>query len=452
MRSAHRLPSRLPLVLASVVALTACVRQGDPGGVAGKHPDVDGEAVLATVAELASPAYAGRAAGSEGGAAAREWLSGRLALAGLDVRQMPFPERVARNVAEARLELDGLPGGTRVFAWREDYREVVRGGFDGGEARGTLVAWEDLAGAAPPAGCVLLLPGTAYRPDGMGAYADAGVAGVLVELPAGTVEVRPLWPGHPGGTLVEVRRDLVVLALSSPAYAELLGLARAGGGTAPIVDMASPVRFQDVSCVNLIAEWNGDGGDFEPRFAFMAHYDHVGTDQDGNFFPGALDNASGAALVLELARAFAADGRKADVAFILTDGEEVGLSGAAHIALAPPFPLYDLTVVNLDMIGSSGGTPVSVYSNGDRPGLALADELVAVLEAAGLEAVSEYPVPNVDHAPLVGRGAIAATICEYDTAAYHTKRDAPSGLSAAELDAVGDALYAFALGKLAGGG
>lgn len=407
---------------------------------------------MASVVELSSGAYAGRAAGSAGGAAARAWLADRLTAAGLEVRVMPFRERVARNAGAARLETTGGSGARRTFAWREDFRELVRGGFEGGEAAGPLVALEDLAGAPAPAGCVLLVPASAYRPEGLEAYADSGVLGVLVELPAGSVETRPLWAGQPGGTLVQVKRGMVALALSSRAYEELLGIARSGGASAPLAALSSPVRFADVSCANLIACWNGDGGDFSPRFVFMAHYDHVGTDQDGSFFPGALDNASGAALALELARAFAADGRSADLAILLTDGEEVGLSGAARIAMDPPFPLDGATVVNLDMLGSAGDGKLSVYSNGDRPSLELAGLLVEALERAGFAAASEYPVLNVDHSPLVARGAAAATVCEYDATAYHTKRDTASGLSEGELDALGDALYAFALRRLEAGG
>jgi aminopeptidase YwaD len=92
-----------------------------------------------------------------------------------------------------------------------------------------------------------------------------------------------------------------------------------------------------------------------------AHYDHLGRggetsmapDQVGRVHPGADDNASGTAVVLALARAFAAaGGAPRTLVFVAFSGEELGLFGSAEYVRHPPVPI-DKTVlmVNLDMIG-----------------------------------------------------------------------------------------------------
>jgi hypothetical protein len=60
----------------------------------------------------------------------------------------------------------------------------------------------------------------------------------------------------------------------------------------------------------------------------MAHYDHLGVDEDGNVFNGAFDNASGVAVALELARVLSLAPPERSVIFLITDEEESGLDGA----------------------------------------------------------------------------------------------------------------------------
>jgi peptidase M28-like protein/PDZ domain-containing protein len=92
-----------------------------------------------------------------------------------------------------------------------------------------------------------------------------------------------------------------------------------------------------------------------------AHYDHLGRggegslapDQAGTIHPGADDNASGTAVVLGLARAFAAaGGAPRTLVFAAFSGEEMGLLGSAHYVRQPSVAL-DKTVLmlNLDMVG-----------------------------------------------------------------------------------------------------
>jgi hypothetical protein len=101
---------------------------------------------------------------------------------------------------------------------------------------------------------------------------------------------------------------------------------------------------------------------------FTAHYDMIGSFGEGNYFPGASDNGSGTAMVLDLARHFSS-GRKPyySVAFMLFSGEEAGLLGSTHYVNHPLFPLERIKlVINLDMVGT-GQEGVILFNALQRP-------------------------------------------------------------------------------------
>jgi aminopeptidase YwaD len=93
-----------------------------------------------------------------------------------------------------------------------------------------------------------------------------------------------------------------------------------------------------------------------------AHFDHLGRgdsnslapSQIGQIHPGADDNASGTAGVLELARLFAPMKGQLDrgILFMSFSGEELGLLGSAEWVKAPTLPLDKcVAMLNMDMIG-----------------------------------------------------------------------------------------------------
>ena len=93
-----------------------------------------------------------------------------------------------------------------------------------------------------------------------------------------------------------------------------------------------------------------------------AHYDHLGSLGKHVWFPGANDNASGVALLLELAREIAERPLRYSVLFIAFSGEEAGLVGSRFMAENPPVPLEKIRFLfNLDLMGfgEKGATVVN---------------------------------------------------------------------------------------------
>ena len=87
-----------------------------------------------------------------------------------------------------------------------------------------------------------------------------------------------------------------------------------------------------------------------------AHFDHIGYDPTlagDQIYNGADDNASGVSAALQIARAFAASGKKPlrNVIFAFWDGEEKGLLGSKYFVQTCPFVKQIKGYLNFDMIG-----------------------------------------------------------------------------------------------------
>ena len=93
----------------------------------------------------------------------------------------------------------------------------------------------------------------------------------------------------------------------------------------------------------------------EEYLIYTAHWDHLGIgkpDETGDsIYNGALDNASGTAALLALAKAFKTEGTpERSVVFLAVTAEEQGLWGSAYYAQNPIFP-KEKTVANINMDG-----------------------------------------------------------------------------------------------------
>lgn len=120
----------------------------------------------------------------------------------------------------------------------------------------------------------------------------------------------------------------------------------------------------------------------EERVFYTAHWDHLGVGQPDakgdTIYNGALDNASGTAMLLELGRAFAKGPKpQRTVVFMAVTAEEKGLLGSEYYASSPLYPLATTVgVINMDGVGPSG-LAKDFTTSGNAP-LTLQDELIAV--------------------------------------------------------------------------
>ena len=180
-----------------------------------------------------------------------------------------------------------------------------------------------------------------------------------------------------------------------------------------------------------------------------AHYDHLGVRKD-RLYPGADDNASGVALMLEIARQLA--NRKTPpertIAFIGFDLEERLLWGSRWFAANPPWPLEQVKLfVTADMVGRSlGNLPLpTVFCLGSEHAPQLRTVLDRVGVPGGLE-VARLGIDLIgtrsDYGPFRDRKVPFLFFSTGEHPDYHTPRDTPEKVDYPKLAAISNLVLA----------
>lgn len=203
----------------------------------------------------------------------------------------------------------------------------------------------------------------------------------------------------------------------NPATAEKL-FARSGHSFAEVValaDAAKPMAGFDLkvglkanvaaivsetTSQNVVARLPGS----DPRLAaehvvITAHIDHLGLNETGKgpaYYPGAMDNASGVASVLEVARQMASARvkPKRSVLFVLVTAEEKGLLGSKYFAERPTVPRGSVVAnLNMDMALPLWPLTSVIVLGADES--TLGDAARAAAKSQGLAMVADpYPDRN----------------------------------------------------------
>jgi Zn-dependent M28 family amino/carboxypeptidase len=122
------------------------------------------------------------------------------------------------------------------------------------------------------------------------------------------------------------------------------------------VSMDTRTRHEDVESWNVVARLEGSDPELQDEYVtYVAHVDHfgIGVEVDGDaVYNGAHDNASGTAIVLEIARAFTSlpTPPRRSVLFLIVTAEEWGLLGSDYFVHNPTVPQSSLVAnFSLDM-------------------------------------------------------------------------------------------------------
>lgn len=176
-----------------------------------------------------------------------------------------------------------------------------------------------------------------------------------------------------------------------------------------------------------------------PCILICAHYDHLGESGTQEIYPGADDNASGVAVLLELASQMRWEGPfRNTVIFAAFSGEEEGTLGAHHYLARPLCPVErTLAVLNLDTVGRMEGKKLFVFGTGTA---AEFPEIVkGANQALGLELATPDAAPfSSDQAPFCEKGIPALHLFTGPNADYHQTTDTPDKLNYPGMVAVLD--------------
>ncbi len=284
----------------------------------------------------------------------------------------------------------------------------------------------------------------------------------------GTATLKPRTPlaePQAGFSITRMQRDIALLAAES--------LQGRGLGT-PGLDRAADyiaAQFKEAGLQpggagadSFLQSWDVPGSETRPGFTLKnvigilpgddpqrageslvigAHYDHLGrgetgarAEDRGKLHPGADDNASGVALMLELSRVLAGQHYPRSIVFVAFTGEETGRQGSRHFlqqAGAGNYPVDKMiAMLNLDTVGRLGAQPLTVFGSGT------AAEWVHILRGAGY--VAGVPVREVaddigssDQTSFIDAGVPAVQFFSGAHADFHRPGDTPDRIDTAGL-------------------
>jgi len=362
--------------------------------VLAKRFDVD--RAMEHVGILASPELGGREAGSSEAERAAmyvaeqfsslglepvgDWLTGTTSMTGtaVSIREHSYFQWVPISYTHLStsptmtvLECDDGDGGALVY--RRDFIEVS----GGGSAEGQLV-WvpaSDLEGLR--FGGSVVLDGTTENPaERAQELQTRGASGLIVVGDREAEELRTARGYGRGGGRVDAIPIFEITPAALDALMDQLGVSPDDlAYTPPALPLKGCVRMTlprtpltSTTTANVLGVVRGSDPTLANELLVVgAHYDHIGKLPNGGYFPGANQNGSGVATMLEVARVWSATGYRParSVLFAAWGAEEQGSAGVARYLRDPAMPLTrTVGVISLDSIADGGG--YRLWFRGDR--------------------------------------------------------------------------------------
>ncbi len=177
------------------------------------------------------------------------------------------------------------------------------------------------------------------------------------------------------------------------------------------------------------------------------HYDHLGT-RNGKIYPGADDNASSVAMMLEVARQLATGTvrPKRSIAFVGFDLEEHLLWGSRWFAAHPPWKLSQVKLfITSDMLGRSlGDLPLPVvFVMGSEYGTGLTPLLQELAPPKGLELArlgADLVGTRSDYGPFRDEKVPFLFFSTGEHPDYHTPKDTPDRLNYEQIASISNVI------------
>lgn len=219
-------------------------------------------------------------------------------------------------------------------------------------------------------------------------------------------------------------------------------LTPAGGPTGAVMNMTVTALYDPAAPgQNVLGVIPGTDPELGHEVVVVsAHYDHMGTGLMGEIYAGADDDASGTAVMMEIAKVMAS-GRfapKRTVLFAAWDAEEQGLIGSEYYVWEDPkYPVDEtVAVLQLDMVGVGDRSGVNVYGGEELP--EFFDQIAANAGEVLVMAEAFSAANNSDYAPFFNAGVPAVMLqTRGPHLYYHTPADTIATIDSYELEQAG---------------
>ena len=398
----------LGLILIFVLLMPAYAASKIPQNVSDAINSITEDDGIGIINELASDAYGGRMTGSPG-----QWLAAHLVASrfkdagltpygGLGSYHQNFNLATNRITGTPILEVKTSDLGYTKYEFGTNF--ICRGFSGTGDIRGEIVFcgygvtednYDDYANVDVEGKIVLILPSTPLKSakdrhkvtkwDNVGSKVnnaiDHGAIGVIMirsnkNGKLGKLVCSVMWGDHkhqPDIPAIVIDRFVAadIFKKSKQDLPLLQGFILAdkkpmsfNTGTRARIKVDSAFN-PNTPTSNVVGLLEGSHPRLKNEYIILgAHMDHVGTQGNEIMYPGANDNASGTASLLEIVEGFKTAGLrpKRSIIFVAFTGEEMGLKGSSYFVDHLPIEKNKIKcMINLDMMGQGKGT-LNVFS------------------------------------------------------------------------------------------
>jgi Iap family predicted aminopeptidase len=328
--------------------------------------------IMKTIQVLTAQEMGGRLSGTDGAKACATFLAQQLSVLGVE----PAGENgyySYLDIYAARLNGEvSVKVGNLQLKHRLDFGEISRySNPNGNDVTGELriVSDEDEIEESELNGKIVLIPKKPKDFDlasTVTAAAEIGIKALFIE------SGNPRWFGK--GICGARSRSIPVFRVRKDIARELGAYERQN------VEIQLPLISKSLPCQNVLGLIPGK--DSAKTLVLSAHYDHIGDDPNGYRFSGAVDNASGVAIVLNIARQLVGKPLPFNILIAFFTGEESGLRGAKHFLDNCHLPIS--AVINIDSLGFEPNL-VKMRNGHKKPGNWLADLSADFIRKHGVE-------------------------------------------------------------------
>lgn len=264
---------------------------------------------------------------------------------------------------------------------------------------------------------------------------DLGIVGIVYENKLeGVIDYFPVSPGVRPVGFGNWQNGPMIFRCDGEAFSDLLEEINED----VFLQMKIDYYAEEVKSYNIIGLLPGTDEELKEECIIISgHMDHVGNNRDGTYNPGALDNASGTASVMEIARILTQSKIKPEksILFIAFNGEEEGLCGSDYYVENLLYQINKTTVINLDMVGAKNNMPLSIGSISGK-GIQTRKDLSKYCKELGIDyAIRSYE--GSDHVPFARLGGNAITLNQFDAhSGYHSPNDTIESVDKDEIKEV----------------
>lgn len=194
---------------------------------------------------------------------------------------------------------------------------------------------------------------------------------------------------------------------------------------------------------NIVGKIKGQGNN---AIVISAHFDHIGV-QDGKIIRGAIDNASGVAVLLDLAetlnKKYSVNKPEFDIIFCAFNGEETGLTGSERFIEDINGKYDNLININIDSVGYKAGGRVTFLDRNTNT--SLYEPMKSIMENNGLEVALDTGLKGSADSVTFDKAGIPAICIIDENVKYviHTENDIPELIDYDRLEKIVESVYDF---------